>query len=72
MTDEEQEVMNHLKGAIHGLKRLEEQHPDERRDFADGIHKCQSVIALRVARRAEPENWPTYIKGSLGWIAASS
>lgn len=38
--------------------KLPIQHPDEPQDFADAIHKIQDLIAIRVARRADPENWP--------------
>ena len=37
---------------------LEQQHPSERNDFCDGIHKCQDVIAVRFARKFRPDVFP--------------
>lgn len=38
--------------------KLDSQHPDEQRDFADGIHKCQYIIGMRIARDGRPDLFP--------------
>ena len=60
LTDEEQAVMVNLKEAYEKFMQLSKEHPDELRDFVDGIHRCQDVMAVRVCRREFPEGWPTY------------
>lgn len=59
MNDEERDVMDALGKAVAGFAALPRQHPDEMRDFVDGIHKCQDQLAVRVCRRYFPEGWPT-------------
>jgi hypothetical protein len=34
-------------------------HPSHRRDVADAAHVVQRVVAMRLARRVDPETWPT-------------
>lgn len=58
LTDAEGEVMNSLIIAFNKFCNLERQHPDEIRDFTDGIHKCQDLLAVRIARREYPKGWP--------------
>lgn len=58
LTDEEGVVMDALCDAAIAFGRLDRQHPDELRDFCDGIHKCQDSLAVRIARRAFPAGWP--------------
>jgi hypothetical protein len=58
LTDEEGVVMDALGAAFNAMAQLDRQHPDELRDFADGIHRCQDALALRVCRRAFPSGWP--------------
>ncbi len=58
LTDEEGVVMDHLLDAVNAFTKLRRQHPDEGRDFCDGIHRCQDALALRVCRRAFPIGWP--------------
>lgn len=60
LTDDEGAVMDALCDAAKAFGRLERQHPDEGRDFCDGIHRCQDTLALLIARRAFPKGWPTY------------
>lgn len=57
LTDEEGEVMDALIYAWNQFSQLEIQHPSDAPDFADGIHKCQQSIALRVVRREYPDGW---------------
>lgn len=58
LTDKEGQVMDALVKAFNAFCSLEQQHPDERRDFKDGIHRCQDLLAVRIARRKYPIGWP--------------
>lgn len=60
LTDAEGVVMDALCAAVNAFGRLGRQHPDEMRDFVDGIHRCQDQLAVRIARRAFPVGWPTH------------
>lgn len=58
LTEQEGVVMDALCDAANAFGRLDRQHPDEERDFCDGIHRCQYALAVRIARRAFPVGWP--------------
>ena len=58
LTEEEQKCMSSLGDCHNQFLKLERQHPDELRDFVDGIHKIQGILAMRVVRRVYPEGWP--------------
>ena len=58
----EESVLNNLTEAFNEFIKLESQHPDEQRDFTDGIHKCQYIIGMRIARNYRPDIYP--IKGN--------
>lgn len=62
LTDGEGVVMDALIKAVNAFGSLGRQHPDELRDFVDGIHRCQDTLALRIVRRHYPKAWPD--KGS--------
>lgn len=57
LTDEEGMVMDALITAWNQFLELEVQHTSDAPDFADGIHRCQQSLALRVVRREYPEGW---------------
>jgi hypothetical protein len=59
LTDEEGIVADALITAVNAFGKLDRQHPDELRDFIDGIHRCQDTLALRIVRRTFPRGWPT-------------
>lgn len=59
LTEAEGVVMDALVAAVKAFAALPRQHPDEMRDFCDGIHKCQDQLAVRVCRAAFPAGWPT-------------
>lgn len=59
LTGEEGIVSDALVTAVEAFARLDRQHPDELRDFVDGIHRCQGQLALRIVRRDYPDGWPT-------------
>lgn len=58
LTDREGSIHDALRKAVDDFDMLDRQHPDELRDFVDGIHRCQQLLALRVCRRAFPDGWP--------------
>lgn len=58
MNKDEKKVTDYLVKAYNEFVKLNSQHPDELRDFTDGIHKCQYLIGMRVARKAEPKIFP--------------
>lgn len=60
LTTEEGFVMDHLIEAWNHFVSLKREHPSEINDFADGIHKCQYQLAMRILRRDYPEGYPTY------------
>lgn len=31
---------------------------DEIKDFGDAVHKCQDLLAIRIAKRTFSESWP--------------
>jgi len=53
-------IMDHLVEAWNAFIMLSKQHPSEVDDFADGIHKCQRMLMMRILRRDYPEGYPTY------------
>ena len=61
LTPNEQTVMDKILDTYNAFCKLDRQHPDEGREFTDSIHKLQSIMALRIARRVYPEGWPIKI-----------
>lgn len=49
-----------LVSAWNKFQVMEQTHPDHKRDFADGIHKCQDQIIYRVVQRDYPKDFPTH------------
>jgi len=60
MNEQEREIMALLVSAWNKFKVMEQTHPDHKRDFADGIHKCQDQIIHRVVQRDYPSDFPTH------------
>lgn len=56
-TEEELIVLDALKDAFNQFKKLEEQHPNHINEFVFHIHELQRLIAVRLARRCQPEIW---------------
>lgn len=67
LTDQEGKVMDTLVTAWNEYTKLERQHPSEIDDFADGIHKCQYDLCMRILRRDYPLGYPTYKKVYKGY-----
>ena len=60
VTQEEKRVLDKIGEAHKAFADLEQQHPDDIRDFINGIHILQGLIMQRVARRADPDSFPSY------------
>ena len=58
LTQDEQVVMDNIIETYNAFCKLDRQHPNEGIDFTDAVHKMQSILALRIARRTYPEGWP--------------
>jgi len=54
----EKKILKLLSEVWGEFLKLEKQHPNEEIDFADGIHKCQYLMGMRVARKYEPKIFP--------------
>ena len=54
----EKELVKKLADIYNEFTELSSQHPNELSDFADGIHKCQYVLAMRMARYHCPDLFP--------------
>lgn len=54
---EEAKCMSNLIDCWNTFIAMERTHPDELNDFKEGIHKLESILALRVVRRLYPEGW---------------
>lgn len=59
ITTGEREVLDALASAHSRYVQLTAEHPDELRDWVTTLHRLQDLIAVRVARRAEPGVFPT-------------
>jgi len=54
----EEEIMIKLGDLFVEFSKLDKQHPNESSDFQDGIHKCQYVLGMRIARYYQPSLIP--------------
>lgn len=50
-------VMDALIQAWNAYADLPVEHPSDRSEFCDAIHRCQDLLAVRIARRHFPEGW---------------
>ena len=57
MNNKEREILEHLKDAWNLFVELNEKHPMDNEEFCKAIHDAQKMIALRVARKVNPEVW---------------
>jgi len=60
ITPAEKEIIDLLVLAWNKFIRLDEQHPCDKSEFMDAIHKAQQLIMIRDARRNNPEIFPIY------------
>ena len=59
LTEEEKEVLDHLKNAWNAFMNLDNKHPSDNSEFQRAIHLAQQKIGMRIARRADPDMWRT-------------
>lgn len=59
LKDDEIFVLNHLCQAWESFIKLDSRLNDDNLEFKTAIHEAQKIIALRVARRANPGIWRT-------------
>lgn len=57
LTDAEKAVLSELGNAFNAFAAMSDNRDDDVREFTDAIHKAQCLVALRVARRADPDVW---------------
>ncbi len=55
LTDEETELLKTLGNAYNLFTTLDKRSEADNKEFVDAIHRLQQIVALRVARRANPE-----------------
>lgn len=55
----EKKVMNLITDAHNEFVKLSSTHPDEMREWVDGIHALQNVLGWRVLRRDYPNDFYT-------------
>lgn len=56
-TEEERQVLDMLAAATNVYFKLPEEHPVERDEWILAVHRLQDLIAVRVARRVDPDIW---------------
>lgn len=59
LTESETKVLTHLANAWNEFCKLENIAENDANTFMHAIHEAQARIALRVARRVDPEFWRT-------------
>ncbi len=57
LTENETLLLGYLGHAWAFFCNLDKKSGDDIREFQEGIHRLQQLVALRVARRANPEVW---------------
>ena len=55
---QEEKVLKLLAICWNEFVKLDTQHPDERRDFCNGIHRCRDILGMRFARDSRPDLFP--------------
>lgn len=57
LTTEEKDILKDLSSAWNKFVALDNKSQDDIIEFKDSIHNAQKLIALRIARRNNPEIW---------------
>jgi hypothetical protein len=57
LTPEERTCLDYLSRAWNAFVELPPAHPDDAAEFRSAIHACQNILAYRVAKRVDPEDW---------------
>lgn len=59
-SDQEKEVNNHIVETWNAFTKLPTQHPDEVNEFRILTHRMQQMMAMRLARKVLPEQFPIW------------
>lgn len=65
LTELEQKCMDSLLDCHKYFFQLEEQHPDDPKDFVIAMHRIQDLLAIRIVRRLYPEGWKNTAKNKI-------
>lgn len=57
LTQDELDVLNHLADAWNKFTLLPSRSDSDNQEFMQAIHLAQSKVAIRVARRVDPNIW---------------
>lgn len=57
LTEQESDLLKKLVEAYNQFTALDKRSEADNKEFVDAIHRCQQIVALRVARRVNPEVW---------------
>lgn len=57
LTSEEKNVLQKLVEVFNLYMALDKRSEADNKEFTDAIHRLQQLVALRVARRVDPEVW---------------
>jgi len=57
LTPQEEELLKKLGEAFSLYSSLDKRSDSDNKEFTDAIHRAQQLVALRVARRVNPEVW---------------
>jgi hypothetical protein len=57
LEEDEKEVLKNLSLAWEAFSKLADSKDCDKSEFLDATHRAQQIIALRVARRVNPEVW---------------
>jgi hypothetical protein len=57
LTVDERAVLSSLVSAWETWRKLDDKHPDDDAEFRHSLHALQMLIAYRVARRVDPDDW---------------
>ena len=60
LTTEEKRALGYLAQAWNIFVKLDAKSDYDNQEFRDSIHRCQEMIALRVARRVDRDIWTQY------------
>lgn len=57
LTPEERELLRKLGEAYNLYTELDKRSEGDNKEFVDALHRLQQLVALRVARRVDPDVW---------------
>lgn len=57
LTPSEQSIMNLLVAAYNKYISLPLQHPSDKQEFSQAIHRLQGMLSIRIVRRDYPKGW---------------